>query len=101
MRRGNIYLGSVFLSAALAAPIGAHAMAAFQDDHEKHEQEEQRKVYDEERHEYRAWDRAEDGAYRHWLEVKHQAYVDYDKLDRKAKREYWKWRHEHEEHEHQ
>jgi hypothetical protein len=102
MRRNNQYVASLFLSAALLAPIGANAMVTPQDDrdHERHEQEEhQRKVYDEERHEYRAWDRQEDEAYRHWMEFKHHAYVDYDRLDNKMKREYWKWRHEHEEHE--
>ena len=100
MRRGNLYLGSMFLSAALVAPIGAMAVPRAQDEHERHEQEErERRVYDEDRHEYRNWDAREDDAYRHWLEFKHRTYVEYDKLDRKAKREYWKFRHEHEEHE--
>ena len=100
MRRGKLYLGSIFLTSALAVPIGAQAISAPQDDHERHEQQEhQRRVYDEERHEYRNWDSHEDEAYRHWLEFRHQTYVDYDRLDRKAKRGYWKWRHEHEEHE--
>jgi hypothetical protein len=101
MRRGNLYLGSIFLTAALAVPIGVQAASALQqDEHERHEQEEHnRRVYDEERHEYRSWDQREDEAYRHWLEFKHRTYVDYDRLDAKMRREYWKWRHEHEEHE--
>lgn len=100
MRRKNLYLGSIILSAGLMAPIGVNAIPAAQDEHEKHEQDEhQRRVYDEERHEYRNWDQREDEAYRHWLDFKHQTYVDYDKLDRKMKRDYWRWRHEHEEHE--
>lgn len=100
MHRGKGYLASIFVSAALLAPIGALAIPAPQDEHERHEQEEQqRRVMDEETHQYRTWDRMEDDAYRHWLETKHRAYVDYDKLDSKMRREYWKWRHEHEEHE--
>lgn len=100
MHRGNRYLASIFISAGLMAPIGALAIPAPQDEHERHEQEEQqRKVYDEENHQYRVWDRNEDEAYRGWLEGKHHAYVDYEKLDSKMKHEYWKWRHEHHEHE--
>jgi hypothetical protein len=37
--------------------------------------------------------------YRHWLEERHEAYVDFERLERKQQRAYWKWRHEHEEHE--
>ena len=40
MHRGNKYLASLFVSAALMAPLGAFAIAAPQDDHERHEQEE-------------------------------------------------------------
>jgi len=103
MHRGNRYVASLFLSAALMTPIGALAVPAPQDEHERHEQEE-RRVYDEEHHDHHNWDKREDEAYRHWLEFKHEAYVDYEKLDHKRQREYWKWRHEHEEqeeHEHQ
>jgi hypothetical protein len=100
MRRGNRYLASTFVSCVLMVPIGALATPVPQDPQERHEQEEQqRRVYDEETHKYRMWDRAEDDAYRHWLETKHRTYVEYEKLDGKTKHEYWKWRHEHEDHE--
>jgi hypothetical protein len=100
MNRGYRYFASVCLSTALIAPVGALAIPTPQDEHERHEQEErERRVYDEDRHEYRNWDKREDEAYRHWLDFKHRTYVEYEKLDRKAQREYWKWRHEHEEHE--
>jgi len=33
------------------------------------------------------------------MEERHEAYVDYERLDRKRQEEYWKWRHKHEEHE--
>jgi hypothetical protein len=100
MRRKGQYFASVFLSAALMAPLGAMAMPAPQDDHERHEQEEhERRVYDAEHRDYHNWDAREDGMYRHWLEEKHRAYVDYDRLDAKMQHEYWEWRHKHEEHE--
>lgn len=100
MRRNQRLFASVFLSAALLAPIGAMAIPAPQDDHERHEREEhERRVYDSDRRDYHNWDAREDEAYRHWLEFKHHTYVEYDRLDDKARREYWKWRHKHEEHE--
>ena len=100
MRRGKQWIASIFVSTVLMAPLGAFALPAPQDDHERHEQEEhERRVYDAEHKDYHNWDRREDEAYRHWLDARHEAYVDYDRLDHKMQREYWKWRHEHEEHE--
>ena len=100
MRRNNQRLASILLSAALMAPIGALAVTAPQDDHERHEQEErEHRVYDPYHKDYHNWDRREDDAYRHWLDGRHEGYVDYDRLNRKRQREYWRWRHEHEEHE--
>ena len=102
MHRGKKYVASLFLSAALLAPLGAFAMAP-QDEHERHEQEE-RRVYDPYHKDYHTWNRAEDDVYRHWLETRHRAYVDFEHLKKSEQRDYWNWRHsheEHEEHEHQ
>ena len=100
MRRGKQCIASIFLSTALLAPLGAMAMPAPQDDHERHEQEErERRIYDSDHKDYHNWDRREDDVYRHWLDERHDAYVDYERLDHKRQREYWKWRHEHAEHE--
>lgn len=100
MRREKLCVASMFLSAALMMPIGAMSFPAPQDDHEKHEQEEhERKVYDNEHRDYHNWDQREDAAYRHWLEERHEAYVDFNHLKHKKQQEYWKWRHEHEQHE--
>jgi uncharacterized protein YecT (DUF1311 family) len=98
MHRGNQYLASLFVSAALLAPMGAFAFASPQDDHERHEREEHR-VYDPYRKDYHNWDQRENEAYRHWLEERHEAYVDYERLKHKEQRAYWNWRHNHEEHE--
>jgi hypothetical protein len=99
MHRGKKYLATLFVSAALMAPLAARALAP-QDDHERHEQQEQqRRIYDRDHKDYHNWDAREDGAYRHWREERHEAYVDYGQLKRKEQRDYWRWRHEHEEHE--
>lgn len=100
MRRGKQCVASIFLSAALMAPIGAMAMPAAQDDHERHEQEErEHRVYDPYRKDYHNWDQQEDQMYRRWLDERHESYVDYGRLGKKRQRDYWKWRHEHEQHE--
>jgi len=100
MHRGNKYVASFFLSASLLAPLGATAMPAPQDDHERHEREErERRVYDPYHRDYHNWDNRENDMYRQWLEGRHDAYVDYDRLQARRQREYWKWRHSHEEHE--
>ncbi|HET7891882.1 MAG TPA: hypothetical protein VFL34_10165 [Candidatus Sulfotelmatobacter sp.] len=100
MHRGNKYVASLFITAALLAPMGAMAAARPQDDHERHEQEErERRVYDPYHKDYHSWNRSEDEVYRRWLDTRHEAYVDYDHLRRKQQREYWNWRHEHQEHE--
>lgn len=94
MRSGIKSLMVGCLSAALMAPVAALAVPKPQDDHDRHDQE--HRVYDAEHKDYHNWDRAEDDAYRHWLDGRHEAYVDYDHLDKKRQQEYWKWRHEHE-----
>jgi hypothetical protein len=100
MNRGNKLFASLFVSAALMAPLGAFAMPAPQDDHERHEeQERERRVYDPYHKDYHNWDQREDAAYRHWLEERHEAYVDYEHLKHRQQESYWNWRHNHEEHE--
>lgn len=100
MHRGSKYLASLFVSAALMAPLGALALAPQDDrDHERHERQE-RRVYDPYHKDYHNWDEREDGTYRHWLEGRHRTYVEYEHLQRRQQRAYWNWRHEHEEHEH-
>jgi hypothetical protein len=95
MHCGKKYVASLFLSAALMAPLGAFAMAGPQDDHERHE-EQVRRVYDPYHKDYHNWDRAEDDVYRHWLEGRHVAYVDFEHLKKRDQQAYWNWRHSHE-----
>jgi hypothetical protein len=105
MRRENRCFASLFLSAAMMVPLASLAMPAPQDEHERHEQQErERRVYDPDHRDYHNWDAREEDAYRRWLDERHHAFVDYDRLDRRDQRDYWNWRHqrgEREEHEHE
>ena len=102
MHRGFRYFGFILLAASLSAPLAnAKPVIAFQDhdDHDRDHDRDHRRVYDSYHHDYHDWDDRENGAYRGWLETRHEAYVDYNHLKRKQQREYWNWRHEHQEHE--
>src|SRR5579863_678690 len=102
MHRGYRYLGMILLSAALTTPLAiAKPVPAIQDhdDHDRDRDRDNRRVYDSYHKDYHVWDDAEDHVYRGWLETRHEAYVDYNRLKGKEQREYWKWRHEHQEHE--
>ena len=100
MRRKFRWIAPTFLSVALLAPIGAMAIPAPQDDHERREQEErEHRYYDSSHKDYHVWDAHEDELYRRWLEERHEAYVEFNRLNHKRQDAYWRWRHEHEEHE--
>jgi Ni/Co efflux regulator RcnB len=100
MHRGKKLLASLFMSAALAAPIAVNAVARPQDDRDRERQERaERRVYDREHRDYHNWDDREDSTYRRWLEERHQAYRDFNRLKRREQRDYWNWRHSHEQHE--
>ena len=101
MHRGNKLLVSLFMSAALAAPIGVNAVARPQDDRdrERHDERAERRVYDREHRDYHSWNDREDSTYRRWLEERHEGYRDFNRLKRREQRDYWNWRHSHEQHE--
>ena len=91
MQRKKLFLSSLFLGAALIAPMAIVANAAPQGISVR--------VYDRDHKDYHDWDANEDRVYRHWLEEKHEAYREYNRLNAKRQREYWEWRHNHEDHE--
>jgi|SRR5579871_2330573 hypothetical protein len=101
MHRADKYLASVFLSAALIAPLGISATVLAQEDrdHEHHDQEQRnQRVYDPVYRDYHTWDQNEDQAYKGWLDERHEHYRSYDQLNADQQKEFWKWRHEHEKH---
>jgi hypothetical protein len=89
MHRIDRYINSLFLAAAIAAPVIVVANANAQ------EASVQVRVYDRDHHDYHNWNDREDRAYRHYLVEQHRAYLEYHKLHHDVQRNYWNWRHSH------
>ncbi len=92
------YVTSIALMGALAAPVAMFAQDRDRDD--RHDKDENRRVYDRQYHDYHSWNGDEDQRYRGWYSNTYNGreYRDYDKLSRKQQNEYWKWRHKHNDH---
>lgn len=97
MQRTQRYLASLFLGAALLAPLSVHASFNPIDDKHDRDDKKAKRYYDREHKDYHDWDDHERAAYRHWwTEERHEnQYRDYARLKRDQQAEYWKWRHEH------
>ena len=83
------YIRSLFLAAALAAPVLIMAGPQPQ------EANVQVRVYDRDHRDYHNWDDREDHAYRRYLVVRHRPYQDYHRQNYRVRRHYWSWRHSH------
>jgi hypothetical protein len=92
MHRSNRFAASLFLAAAIAAPVSIMAAPAPQ------EAGVQIRVYDRDHKDYHNWDDREDRAYRGFLTERHESYREYNRQRHKTQREYWNWRHEHPDH---
>ena len=99
MHRGYRYLGSIFLTAALAAPVPTMAAASPQDDRNQEnrqqkngQNENNRRYYDRGHKDYHNWDSNEDRQYQRYQAEHHQrrAFVQ---LNRRQQSVYWSWRH--------
>lgn len=92
------YLGSFTLMMALVAPLAIQA----QDRDDRHDRDDQKnqRVYDRRNKDYHQWNADEDRRYRQWYDQRYQGqqYRDYNRLNRKDKDDYWKWRHQHGDH---
>jgi len=88
MHRVNRYIASIFLTAALVAPVATMAAPGPQ-------ATVQIRVYDSGHKDYHYWDDHEDHAYRGYLEEHHMTYHVYAKQNHKTQTEYWNWRHSH------
>src|ERR1022692_5043257 len=73
MYRSYRFIASLFLVAAIAAPVSIMAAPAPQ------EAGVQVRVYDSDRKDYHNWDDREDSAYRGYLTERHENYREYDK----------------------
>ncbi len=93
MKAAYRYLGFIFLSAALTAPMAIRTSAATQDDHR--DEKKQVRVYDRSHKDYHNWDNDEDRFYRQYLGDQHKDYREYSKLNHNQQDAYWNWRHSH------
>jgi hypothetical protein len=91
MDRTHRYIASLFLAAALAAPVAV--MAALPQDASV-----QVRIYDRDHKDYHNWDDREDHAYRGYLTEQHREYRAYGRQSHRAQKNYWKWRHDHPDH---
>ena len=89
MHRAHRYIASLFLVAALAAPVSMMAAPRPQ------VVGVQVRVYDRDHKDYHNWDDNEDRAYRGYLSDNHMTYRAYGKQSHKTQSGYWNWRHDH------
>jgi Ni/Co efflux regulator RcnB len=94
VHRGYRYLSTLFLTAALAAPVALMATANAQDDknHEEKQGENNKRYYDKAHKDYHTWDSNEDRAYQRYQTDHHErrAFVE---LNPGQQTVYWNWRH--------
>jgi hypothetical protein len=91
MHRSYRFIASLFLAAALMAPVSIMAAP-------KPQASVQVRVYDRDHKDYHNWDDHEDTAYRAYLTDQHITYRVYAKQNHKTQSNYWNWRHSHPDH---
>jgi hypothetical protein len=89
MRSTRLYISSLFLTAALAAPVAMIAAPAPQ------EASVQVKVYDKDHNDYHNWDAKENDAWGRYLTENHKSSHEFSKSNKKEQSDYWNWRHSH------
>ena len=85
MHRANRYITSLFLTAALAAPVAIMAQ----------EGRDQHRVYDKQHKDYHNWDDNENHAWGQYLSENHKSSHEYSKANKKEQSQYWNYRHAH------
>lgn len=88
MHPAHRYIASMFLTAALVAPVSIMASPSPQ-------ASVQVRIYDRSHKDYHNWDDHEDRAYRGYLTEQHRTYHAYAKQNHKTQDQYWNWRHSH------
>ena len=89
MHRAHRYVASLFLTAALAAPVSMMAAPVPQDAGV------QVRVYDRDHKDYHNWDDHERQQWGVFLTNNHRHDHEYAHSSRKEQRQYWNWRHSH------
>ena len=89
MQRLHTYIASLFMTAALAAPVSIMALPIPQ------EAGAQARVYDRGHKDYHNWDENENRAWGQYLTENHRDAHEYAKSNKREQQQYWNWRHEH------
>lgn len=93
MHRGYRCLSTLFLTAALAAPVALMATANPQDDKSHEEKRDNNKRYYDKGHkDYHTWDNNEDRAYLRY-QTDHHEKRTFIQLSAGQQTAYWTWRH--------
>jgi hypothetical protein len=97
MHRGYRLLGSLFLTAVLAAPVAMMAASSPQDNKNQGNQENKqgennKRYYDKGHKDYHTWDSNEDSAYQRY-QTEHHEKRTFVHLNSKEQTNYWNWRH--------
>jgi hypothetical protein len=94
VQRGNEYLSSLLLTAALAAPIAMMAAATPQDDkrEENRQVEINKRYYDKGHKDYHTWNSDEDRSYQRY-QTEHHEKRAFVQLNNHQQTVYWNWRH--------
>jgi hypothetical protein len=88
MRLAQRVIASLFLTAALAAPVAIMAAPAAQEHVTV-------RVYDRDHRQYHNWDDNENHAWGMYLDNNHRRHYEYSRASRRDQRNYWNWRHDH------
>jgi hypothetical protein len=94
MHCGCRFLGSLLLTAVLAAPVAMMAASSPQDNknQENKQSENNKRYYDKGHKDYHTWDSNEDGAYQRY-QTQHHEKRAFVRLNSKQQTNYWTWRH--------
>jgi hypothetical protein len=85
----NGFIASLFLTAALAAPVAIMAAPVPQDE------KVQVRVYDKQHKDYHNWDDNENRAWGTYLSDNHRNSHEFSTANKKEQGQYWNWRHAH------
>jgi hypothetical protein len=89
MNLSHRYIASLFLTAALVAPVAIMAAPVPQ------EARVQLRVYDRQHKDYHNWDDNENRSWRQYLTTKHRNSHEFSKASKRKQSNYWNYRHSH------
>jgi hypothetical protein len=89
MHLAHRYITSLFLTAAIAAPVAILAAPVPQ------EARVQVRVYDKQHKDYHNWDDNENRSWGQYLNENHKNSHEFSKANKREQSSYWNWRHSH------